>query len=276
MGFLFEVGPSTSSENILVTHTILVNSGPAGVVSLILILICLPSNFPHPPGFVDENALTNKHKAKRLDLIGFFLLLAASILFVTAIEEGGTEYPWNSAVVIALLVLSLFLWPALLFWSRHQERRTTRQEPVLPWRLISNRFSMAPFLNSFFAGAAFISLIISLPQKFQVVYGSSPFDAGYKLLTLTICTPVGSALAGLFMQKLKTPPLYILLAGGVFQVIGMALMVSLDKVPSAPFPAAEYGYEVLMGVGFGLSLGTVVMMSPLVFEKRDMGRHFPP
>lgn len=135
---------------------------------------------------------------------------------------------------------------------------------------------MAPLLNSFFAGAAFISLIISLPQKFQVVYGSSPFDAGYKLLTLTICTPVGSALAGLFMQKLNTPPLYILLAGGVFQVIGMALMVSLDEVPSAPFPAAEYGYEVLMGVGFGLSLGTVVMMSPLVFEKRDMGTHFPP
>ncbi|KAH8687908.1 drug resistance transporter EmrB/QacA subfamily [Tricladium varicosporioides] len=245
-------------------------NGPAGVVALILTWIALPSNFPHPPGYVEDKPLTNLQKFQRLDIVGCFLLLAASLLFVTAIEEGGTEYLWSSSVVITLLVISLLLWPIVLFWSWYQERRTTVQEPVLPWRVLTNRFSMTPLLNSFFSGAAFISLIIILPQKFQVVYGSSPTDAGYKLLVLTLCTPVGSALAGLFMQKVKTPPMYILLAGGVIQLLGMALMTTLKEAGGTPFPLTQYGYEVVMGVGFGLSLGTVVMMSPLVFEKRDM------
>ena len=51
-------------------------------------------------------------------------------------------------------------------------------------------------------------------------------------------------------------------------------MAVVTEDPSSSFPAAEHSYEVMMGVGFGLSLGTVVMMSPLVFEERDMGTWF--
>ena len=73
------------------------------------------------------------------------------------------------------------------------------------------------------------------------------------------------------MQKLKSPPLYILLFASALQAIGIGLMSTLSTSGKA-VQNVEYGYEVVMGLSFGLSLSTLIMMTPLVFEKRDMGK----
>lgn len=39
---------------------------------------------------------------------------------------------------------------------------------------------------------------------------------------------------------------------------------------------AQYGYEVLMGFGFGLGLSTLLVLVPLVISKQDIGKvHLP-
>jgi hypothetical protein len=46
-----------------------------------------------------------KETLKKVDVLGAFLMLAASVLLVFALEEGGSRYPWNSSAVIGSLTL---------------------------------------------------------------------------------------------------------------------------------------------------------------------------
>ena len=211
---------------------------------------------------------------RKVDSLGFFLLLAFSVFLVTAVEEGGTEYTWHSQVVLSLLILSIVTFFTFLLWERYQSVRSgeTTQESVFPWRVATDRFAMGTLLHSFFTGASFLAVVINMPARFQVVNSSSPFDAGYRLLTLTICTPLGSTIAVIFTQKLKLAPLYILLVAPIVQVIGLGLMTTIPA-QAGSFPSTIYGYEVILGLGFGLSMGTVILISPLVFEKRDSGMY---
>ena len=129
---------------------------------------------------------------------------------------------------------------------------------------------MADLLYSFLSGAAFFSVLIYLPLNFQVTNGMTPLQAGYHLLVLTLCTPLGSGIAGLLMQRFEIPPLFLLVVGGSIQTIGVALMTTLP-VGQKSIPAAQYGFDAVMGIGFGMGIGTTVMMAPLVFDKRDLG-----
>ena len=114
--------------------------------------------------------------------------------------------------------------------------------------------------------------MIILPQRFQVVNGNSPLQAGYRLLALTVVFPVGAFIAGLLTQRLKFPHLWVLVGSAPLQVIGLALLGTLNS--ELPIQAATYGYEVILGIGFGITLGTCIMMIPLVVSKRDMGMNF--
>ena len=122
----------------------------------------------------------------------------------------------------------------------------------------------------FFVGSAFISVIIYVPQRFQVVNGDSPFQAGYRLLALTLATSAGAAIAGLLTQNLKIAACYVFAGAGLAQTLGLALTSSLSG-SQHDIPRAIYGYQVIMGVGFGISLAGTMMTIPSVVQKRDNG-----
>lgn len=119
------------------------DSAPAGTIALGMIFLAMPASFPHQSTSSDSiRSKLNKVTIWRFDFLGAFLLLGASILFVSAVEEGGTEYSWKSPVIIALLPLSTVLWIVFFFWEKYVSGRREAQEPVLPWRLIKDRFAM--------------------------------------------------------------------------------------------------------------------------------------
>ncbi len=118
-------------------------SVPPGVLVLILLVVCLPKSFPYrsdsSSGRVSSFSLA---ALRNVDYLGALLLLAASVLFVVALEEGGTEYPWRSAVVLSLLCISVVLWILFFAWQKVASGRDKTHEPVLPWRLLTNRITM--------------------------------------------------------------------------------------------------------------------------------------
>lgn len=76
---------------------------------------------------------------RQLDIIDAALLLLATLALTAAFEEADSQFAWNSAYVITLLVVSGALWIALLFWERIFTLRAAVMEPVLPWRFFRNR-----------------------------------------------------------------------------------------------------------------------------------------
>jgi hypothetical protein len=123
--------------------------------------------------------------------------------------------------------------------------------------------------NSFFSGATLTTVIIYLPQRFQVVNGDSPLEAGFRLLTLTVIISVGALSSGLLIQTFKVAPLWVLIGCASLQIIGLVLMGYLSS--DYTVHPAVYGFQVLLGLGFGGSLSTSVMLIPLICSKQDMG-----
>lgn len=109
-----------------------------------MLFVSMPSSFPYKSEKSEGMFKSfNMAAVRRIDFLGAFLLLAASILFVSAVEEGGTEYPWKSAVVLTLLCISVVLWFLFFGWQKLASGRPSSQEPVLPWRLLTDRFTLA-------------------------------------------------------------------------------------------------------------------------------------
>lgn len=116
-----------------------------------------------------------------------------------------------------------------------------------------------------------MAAIINIPQRLQTVNSTTAIGAGIRMLPLLLLSPVASALSGLFVSKLKIPPLYVLLLGGVLQVIGVGLFSSLNS-SDLHIPPKQYGYQVIMGLGFGFNLATILMMVTLVISEKDLGK----
>uniref|UniRef100_L7JCG2 Major facilitator superfamily (MFS) profile domain-containing protein n=1 Tax=Pyricularia oryzae (strain P131) TaxID=1143193 RepID=L7JCG2_PYRO1 len=244
-------------------------NGPGGALAVLLVAFSVPFGFPYGKSRVFLDNLRSRRTWRRIDFAGAFASLAASILLIFALQQGGVMYPWNSAPIVSTFVLSGVLWLFLLGWERWLSARNGICEPVFPQRLITNRFVLGLLLNGFLTGAPFMTTVINIPQRLQTVNSFSAIDAGIRMLPLLLLTPVASALSGLMVARLRVPPLFVLLLGAALQCIGVGLFSSIGH-SNLQVPAAQYGYQVLMGLGFGFSLSTILMMATIVVAEKDL------
>lgn len=109
-----------------------------------------------------------------------------------------------------------------------------------------------------------------IPQRFQLVYGTSGLDAGVRLIPFTLLMPFGTVLASTLAGRLKVPPLYLILTGSCLQVIGFALLGTLPT--STETPNQIYAFQVIAGMGCGMNFTLLFIMVPYVVEKRYNGK----
>ncbi|RFU74580.1 mfs-type transporter [Trichoderma arundinaceum] len=205
----------------------------------------------------------------KLDVVGMFLLLAWTVLLVFALEEGGTRFPWNSAAVISTLVLAVVLAIVFGFWEVYTETSTNAQEPVFPPSICKDRLVANMLLTAFFVGFPFVSIVVNIPQRAQAVGGFSPVKAGIALLPLLLTSPLATALSGFLTGTFKVPPFYLIIISSTLQLVGVGLTCSLP-VDATSVPAAQYGYEVIMGVGFGMGLTTLLTFARVVVPEKHL------
>ncbi|QKX63091.1 uncharacterized protein TRUGW13939_10259 [Talaromyces rugulosus] len=206
----------------------------------------------------------------RVDSVGVMLLLAASTLLVYAFESGGTQFTWTSAVVIVTLIVGTILFVAFMIWEWWlQNQQSARVEPVFPPRILRNRIMVAMFATSFFAGFPFTSVVVNTPQRAQAVYAFSSQHAGIALFPLLLCSPLATLVSGYATSNVRVPPVYLVISGAVIQLVGVALTCSLPS-HSPQFPPQQYVFEAIMGIGFGLTLTTILTLVPLVADSNDL------
>lgn len=137
MGLSFEV----SINQPYTFPKLIPGSAPAGAAATLLIVLLLPLHFPHQNTNreISVRRMFSKASMKRLDIFGSCLILAASILLVFSLEEGGFQYAWNSVAIISTLTLSCLLWIAFVYWEDSIGGDHKMQEPIFPLRLVKNR-----------------------------------------------------------------------------------------------------------------------------------------
>ena len=108
--------------------------------------------------------------------------------------------------------------------------------------------------TALFSGIPLYSVYIYLPQRFQIENGLSPLSSGTHLLLVPLvcflATGWGSGIS--FIINVTYPLLVLAIA---LQCVALGLMTTLPS--TAGIPARLYGYETILGVGFGLALPTV-------------------
>ncbi|KAI0532823.1 putative multidrug resistance protein fnx1 [Xylaria digitata] len=231
----------------------------------------IPKDFPHHGQHTHKSKTLGDMVAKstlaRIDIPGTILVLFATVALTAAFEEAGKRFEWRSAYVITLLTLSGFLWIALAMWERYVTLSNSVREPILPWRFLLNREMMGILLNFVLLGGPTVICMFILPQRFQLVYGTSGLDAGVRLIPFTAVIPLGSIFASILGGKLKIPPVYLLILGSALQVLGFALIGTLPS--TLDIPSRIYGFQVLAGWGCGINFSLLFILIPFVNEKRD-------
>ena len=129
------------------------------------------------------------------------------------------------------------------------------------------------FRTSFFSGVPYIIIVINIPQRFQGLYGTSPFEAGVRLIPFNFLIAFGIVVANISAAKTRIPPIYLLFIGSTIQLIGLALFSTLSSDPH--IPPVIYGWEVLSGFGIGIVFGILLLIPPQVVEQRDLGMDVP-
>ncbi|KAK3905124.1 drug resistance transporter EmrB/QacA subfamily [Staphylotrichum tortipilum] len=247
-------------------------NGPPGVLAFLIIATFLPSSKAH-----DGLTLPARLRAKfsprntsRVDFPGAVSLLGASVLLVFALESGGTRYAWASAAVIAPLCLSGVLWVVFVVWEMRLERVGGVREPVFPVGLVRGWEVASMMVTTFLIGFPFVTILFLIPQHAQAVYGLSPSRASLTVLPLLLTSPAATAASGVLTSTFNVPPSYLIIVGSVIQVVGVGLGMAIPLVGEG-VSARQYGFEAVMGVGFGLTLSTVLTLGQLVVEKADAG-----
>ncbi|KAF4332766.1 major facilitator superfamily transporter [Fusarium beomiforme] len=162
-------------------------SVPAGVITFLLTVICLPND--RKPSSVAR--MTLQQKVAQLDLLSNMIFLPALTSLFLAFSWAGTRYPWNSGEVIGTLVTFAILLGAFL-WN--QIRRG--DAAALPPRIMKHRTVIAGFIFIFCINSTGIVLEYYLPTYYQLIRGYTPVKSGYMMLPIIIAATIGSLIHG--------------------------------------------------------------------------------
>ncbi|KAI1128297.1 major facilitator superfamily domain-containing protein [Nemania abortiva] len=185
-----------------------------------------------------------------MDWLGTITIVGATVMFLLGLGYGGIAYPWNSAIVINLIVfgiatLAIFV---LIEWK-------VAKYPVTPMRLFRSISNIAVFGIAYIHGAVFIANLYYLPLYFQSVLGATPLLSGVYLLPVAVTLCVASSLTGVYISKTGRyrPPIYF---GLVVLTLGTGLYIDLRTYTSWPRIVL---YQIVSGIGLG-----PVFQSPII------------
>jgi hypothetical protein len=182
-----------------------------------------------------------------MDWAGGILTMGAFTSGVMAISFGGIQYEWNSGTIIGLFVCSGVLF-ILLGLQQVFTVFTNTSRRIFPVEFFHSRTMLILFAMTSAGGTAIFVPIYIIPVFFQFTRGDSALEAGVRLLPYIALMIFAVLLNGGVLSKYGLyMPWYT--AGGIFVLIGGALMYTIDTTTSV---ARVYGYSILVGFGDGL------------------------
>lgn len=147
---------------------------PVSALSAIFLLLI---NIPDRLDKTKAKESTVLSTLSKLDLVGFFLFAPFAIMFLMALEWGGTEYPWRSATIIGLFCGAGGTLVIFAAWEYH-----VGDEAMVPYSMLRKRVVWSSCLVIGFFFGCLLIFSYYLPIYFQAVKGVSPALSGVYVL----------------------------------------------------------------------------------------------
>ncbi|KAF4635034.1 hypothetical protein G7Y89_g3062 [Cudoniella acicularis] len=202
-------------------------------------LLLLPSSKRQPnQPFLD--------RLQSFDYVGTILQAGFLACGVMALNFGGTLYSWSSGRIIAMFVIASIL---LLGFSVQQSLLVfTKQETrVFPVQFLKITEPVCCFILMASCSSGTFLVMYYIPLYFQFARGVTSLSSGVNILPFIVTTTAAIMINGAVLSKNGFyKPWYV--CGSALALIGGALISRIDlDTPNAKV----YGFEVLLGIGFG-------------------------
>ncbi|MBQ0825599.1 MFS transporter [Streptomyces tagetis] len=197
----------------------------------------------------------------RLDVVGAVLLAAASTCLVLLTSWGGTEYAWDSEVILALGA-GAAVSTVLFLVAEH-----VAPEPLIPLRLFRDSVFNVTGLVGLVVGVALFGAASYLPTFLQMVDGASATASGLLMLPMMGGIVGASIVSGQLISRTGRYKVYPVL-GGLLSAVGMWLLSLLD----ADTPRLHYSlWMAVLGAGIGMVMPVLVLAVQNSVRPADLG-----
>ncbi|KAJ9132959.1 MFS general substrate transporter [Coniochaeta hoffmannii] len=202
-----------------------------------------------------------KEKILQMDPLGTVLMMGAIISYILALQYGGQEHPWDSSVVIGLLVGFVAIIAVFAAWEFYQGERAM----VVP-RLMAKRSVGAGSIFSFFFAGSYFVIIYYLPIYFQSIDNVGPTDSGVRNLPIILSVTVATIISGgtITATGIATP---IVIGGSALATVGAGLLYTLDIGTGS---GKWIGYQILGGLGWGVAFQIPIIVGQAMSTAEDM------
>ena len=201
--------------------------------------------FFHLPAAAAPPQISWTEKLLHIDPVGIVLTIGGITCFILALQYGGNIHPWNSSVVIGLLVGFGLLVIALLAW----EIFLGEYAMMLP-RLYKQRSLSFTAPYQFFFMGSYIVLLYYLPIYFQSIRGATPLKSGVNNLPLVLAAAV-FALAGGAVVTVTGRAQQVVFIGSMLATVAIGLIYTFDINTST---AKWIGYQVFTGASMAFAI----------------------
>ncbi|PCH03978.1 Major facilitator superfamily domain, general substrate transporter [Penicillium occitanis (nom. inval.)] len=217
-----------------------INLPVGGLVAVLLVFLNIPEQIPKPKGLKSVATVLGN-----LDLIGFALFAPAAIMFLLALQYGGSTYPWNSATIIGLFVGAGVTFIIFMLWEYR-----VGDKAMIPYSILTIRTVWASCVTYGFLASLLICGSYYLPIYFQAIKNASPMISGVDILPSIISQMISAILSGQLLGRIGYYlPLSVL--GASLAAIGNGLISTFSTTTST---GRWIGYQIILGVGRGIGL----------------------
>ncbi|GAO19759.1 uncharacterized protein UV8b_02804 [Ustilaginoidea virens] len=229
-----------------------VNLPLSGIVLVILVLVLKLHN-PRTPV---------KQGLVAIDWAGSLLVIGGTLMFLFGLEFGGVQHPWDSAIVICLVVFGVVTVGLFVVYESMVARF-----PIMPMSLFRHKTSIAAFLLSFTHAFTFMGGSYWLPLYFQAVLGATSLMSGVYLLPFVLSLSLTSAVVGVAIKRTGNYKIPIIL-GLLVMTLGFGLFIDLGDDRNW---AKIVVFQIIAGVGVGPNFQSPLIALQTNVEPRDIG-----
>ncbi|BBX96536.1 MDR family MFS transporter [Mycobacterium lacus] len=195
-----------------------------------------------------------------IDYLGILLVVLGATGFILATSWGGTNYAWDSPVIIGLFAGSA---AALGFFVWVESRASA---PILPPRLFRSSIFAVCCALAFAVGFAMLGALIFQPLFLRYVNGASATTSGLRTLPMVIGILIGSISSGALVSR--TGYKLFPVAGNALIAVGFLLLSQMHTSTPA---VVQSLYLVVLGAGIGLSMQLLVLIVQNTSCFEDLG-----
>lgn len=226
---------------------------PISGIASVLILLFLDINHEHT---------TFLEGIKAIDWLGVLTFLGFSCMLLLGLNFGGSIFPWDSAKVIALLVVG----GLMIFAFIYSEVKVSRY-PLIPMGLFKSKTNVAALVVTFFHGfvssptqhvllcqflmtviQVFISAEYYMPLFLQSVLEATPLVSGLLLLPFIFTGALAGVAVGVIIHRTGRFR-EVAWMGTALLCLGFGLFITFNANTTK---AQAIGFQIIAGIGSGM------------------------